>query len=550
MKKLLPLILLSCLWPTAIHGVVVPADPFRMPVRAIDLSPHSTVGDSLIALLAKIGFQLDLSGPRLGRRIAAQPLPQWVVRDEILTLRELIGEVVGPGVVLLIDPARRSVSLDMSGSVLAETQQDRTLQSCMQVVSLSGLLNQNEKTGPRHASAPTWRVVGAAADPASEANPWHGAASKAHWNSVGTADFPPAAEVGNFRNPVGTFDPWRDSATGALLNPAGAFYPRQDSGDAPKAEDALHVVSARDGRAEYASVPAGLPGFPLRAATGEIAFEVAPVGLPGATPQRPSDEVEMRKYVVTAGDSLSALARRFQPPGWSFRETFESIIQNSPAMSIHADFDHLEVGQVLYLPVPRQSTALLPPTHSPSPKMSLPQGSTAVTPAVEPVQASRPSAHRSRLPAARATEAIRQFSELGPPAGVVVDAPGVSAHDSFPASTVAEETSTQAPRDSSPAAAAVEEKRPSTYLLRLDAGSLRNNLIRILADHDHTLGHWGFGNAEEEIDWHIPKGYSWIQPNDLAVVLRALGEIYSLRAVINELDHTVDFAPARAWGNS
>ena len=514
MKKLLPLLLLSCLWPAA-HGVVMPADPFRMPVRAIDLSPHSTVGDSLNALLAKIGFQLDLSGPRLARRIAAQPLPQWVVRDEILTLRELIGEVVGPGVVLLIDPVRRSVSLDMSGSVLAETSQDRTLQSCMQMVSLSGLLNQNEKTGPRQASAPTWRVVGTAADPASEANPW------------------------------------RDTATGALPNPASAPYLWQGAaGDNPTAEEALHTVSARDGRTGYASVPADLPGFPLRTATGEIAFEVVPAGPPGATPQRPSDDVDMREYVVTAGDSLSALARRFQPPGWSFRETFEFIIQHSPAMSFHSDINHLEVGQVLYLPVPRQSLALLPPTHSPSPLMSLPQSSTAVTPAVEPEQARRPPSHRSRLSAVRAAEAIRQFSELGTPAGGAVNATGVSAPDPFPTGTVAEETSTQVPRDSSPAAAAVEENRPSTYLLRLDAGSLRNNLIRILADHDYTLGHWGFGNAEEEIDWHIPKGYTWTQPNDLAVVLRALGEIYNLRAVINELDHTVDFGPARAWGSS
>ncbi len=182
--------------------------------------------------------------------------------------------------------------------------------------------------------------------------------------------------------------------------------------------------------------------------------------------------------------------------------------------------------------------------------MSLPQGSTAVTPAVEPEQARRPPSHRSRLSAVRAAEAIRQFSELGTPAGGAVNATGVSAPDPFPTGTVAEETSTQVPRDSSPAVAAVEENRPSTYLLRLDAGSLRNNLIRILADHDYTLGHWGFGNAEEEIDWHIPKGYTWTQPNDLAVVLRALGEIYNLRAVINELDHTVDFGPARAWGSS
>ena len=600
---ILRLVLLLCLTPAATHGAVVPADPFRLPVRALDLMPHSTVGDSLNALLAQIGFRLNLETPRLGRRIAAQPLPQWVVRDEILTLRELIGEVVGPDVVLLIDPARRTVSLDMPSSVLGETATDTTLQGCLQVVALSGLLDNNGLARPQTAAAAAWRVVGNSAKLAAlPATPLRTPTPAVAFEVVpiglpGPATGNPAAmfpaEGLRYLAPdsrpaptpedhspmipaggMGYLAP--DSRPAPTLEhhspriPAGGMgYLAPDSRPAPTLEHHAPMVPA--GGMRYLApdsrpaptlehhapmIPAGGMGYlapdsrptptlehhsPMIPAGGmgylapdsrptptlEHHSPMIPAGGMGylapdsrpaptlehhspmtpaggmrylAPDSRPAPTLEhhapmvpaggMRyleptvwpapipenraaiiaaeelKYVVAEGDTVSELARRFRPPGWSFRSTFDHIVENSPAALAGANPNHLRVGEVVSLPAPGEAGTIQPlPRPSPQPVL-----------------------------------------------------------------------------------APLKKPPPATYTLRLETGSLRGNLKRILADHGYTLGHWGFGSAEEEIDWRIPKGYSYTQPNDLAAVLRALGKTYRLRAVINELDQTVDFSPARAGG--
>lgn len=453
MNPFIPLALLFCLTPAATHGAVVPADPFRLPVRALDLMPHSTVGDSLNALLAQIGFRLNLETPRLGRRIAAQPLPQWVVRDEILTLRELIGEVVGPEVVLLIDPARRTVSLDMPGSVLGETATDTTLQGCLRTVALSGLLDNNGLARPQTAAAAAWRVVGNSAKPAAlPATPLRTPTPAVAYEVVpiglpGLATGNPAAmfpaEGLRYLPPAGRPVPIPENH--APMDPAGRMRRlAPDSLPAPTPEDHAPMV------------PAGGMRY--------LAPTVRPVPIPEN--RAAIIAAEELKYVVAEGDTVSELARRFRPPGWSFWSTFDHIVENSPAALAEANPNHLRVGEVVSLPTPGEAGTIQPlPRPSPQPVL-----------------------------------------------------------------------------------APLEKPPPATYTLRLETGSLRGNLVRILADHGYTLGQWGFGSAEEEIDWRIPKGYSYTQPNDLAAVLRALGKTYRLRAVINELDQTVDFSPARAGG--
>ena len=478
MNPFIPLALLLCLTPAATHGAVVPADPFRLPVRALDLMPHSTVGDSLNALLAQIGFRLDLETPRLGRRIAAQPLPQWVVRDEILTLRELIGEVVGPEVVLLIDPARRTVSLDMPGSVLGETATDTTLQGCLRTVALSGLLDNNGLTRPQTAAAAAWRVVGNSAKPAAlPATPLRTPTPAVAFEVVpiglpGLATGNPAAmfpaEGLRYLAPAGRPVPIPENH--APIDPAGRMrYLAPDSRPAPTPEDHAPMVPA--GGMRYPapdSRPAPTPEdhAPMDPAGG-MRYP-APTLRPAPIPENRAAIIaaEELKYVVAQGDTVSELARRFRPPGWSFRSTFDHIVENSPAALAEANPNHLRVGEVVSLPTPGEAGTIQPlPRPSPQPVL-----------------------------------------------------------------------------------APLEKPPPATYTLRLETGSLRGNLVRILADHGYTLGQWGFGSAEEEIDWRIPKGYSYTQPNDLAAVLRALGKTYRLRAVINELDQTVDFSPARAGG--
>ena len=478
MNPCLPLALLLCLTLAPTHAAVVPADPFRLPVRALDLMPHSTVGDSLNALLVQIGFRLNLESPRLGRRIAAQPLPQWVVRDEILTLRELIGEVVGPEVVVLVDPARRTVSLDIPGSVLGETATDTTLQGCLQAVALSGLLDKNGFVRPQTAAAAAWRVVGNSAKP----------------HALSTTPLPaPTPAVAFEVVPIGLPDPAADNSA-AMFPAEGLKYLAPAGRPAPIAENHAPINPARGMRylapdSRLAPTPeAQAPMVPARGMRN-----LSPDSRPAPTPEehtpmvpsggmrylaptvRPAPILENRaaiiaaeelKYVVAEGDTVSELARRFRPPGWSFWNTFDHIVENSPTALAEANPNHLRVGEVVSLPAPGEAGAIQPLTH-PSPQAVL-----------EPLEK--------------------------PPA--------------------------------------------ATYTLRLETGSLRGNLVRILADHGYTLGQWGFGSAEEEIDWRIPKGYSYTQPNDLAAVLRALGRTYRLRAVINELDQTVDFSPARAGG--
>ncbi|MCY4425865.1 MAG: hypothetical protein OXC05_02385 [Halieaceae bacterium] len=453
MNPCLPLALLLCLTPVPTHAAVVPADPFRLPVRALDLMPHSTVGDSLNALLAQIGFRLNLESPRLGRRIAAQPLPQWVVRDEILTLRELIGEVVGPEVVLLIDPARRTVSLDIPGSVLGETATDTTLQGCLQAVALSGLLDKNGFVRPQTAASAAWRVVGNSAKPHALSTTPLSAPTPAVAFEVVPIGLPgPAAE-----NSAAMF-PAEDLK---YLAPAGR--------PAPIVENQAPIIPARGVRnLAPDSRPAPAPeAHASMVPSGGMRY-LAPTVRPAPILENRAAIIaaEELKYVVAEGDTVSELARRFRPPGWSFRNTFDHIVENSPAALAEANPNHLRVGEVVSIPAPGEAGAVQPLSH-PSPQAVL-----------EPLEK--------------------------PPA--------------------------------------------ATYTLRLETGSLRTNLVRILADHGYTLGQWGFGSAEEEIDWRIPKGYSYTQPNDLAAVLRALGRTYRLRAVINELDQTVDFSPARAGG--
>ena len=260
---------------------VLPADPFRIPVRALELSSHSTVEEALKELLQRIGYELDLSQPRLAKEIAAQPLPQWMVRDEILTLRVVIEDMLGPDTILLVDPEKRTLSFDMPDSLFGETQEGEELANCLKIVAMNGLMQDQPAEPARHrGSGPAWRLI-----PASTA------------------------------------------------------------------------------------------------LSGEVMID--------------------------------------------------------------------DVVVELDAPLAREGT-----------------------------------------------------------------------------------------------------REAGNYLVRLEEGSLRANLIRVLGDFGYTLGQWDFGSAEEDIDWHILKRYTYSRPRDLSVVLRAIGKSYRLRAVINELDSTVDFraAPAIAGG--
>ncbi len=89
-------------------------------------------------------------------------------------------------------------------------------------------------------------------------------------------------------------------------------------------------------------------------------------------------------------------------------------------------------------------------------------------------------------------------------------------------------------------------ERPRFYQVRLDAGSLKNNLSRIVEDYGYTLGRWPFGTAKQEFDWEIPKSYSYKTEHDLESVLMSIQHNYHLRARINELDETVDFQASTA----
>ena len=188
-----------------------------------------------------------------------------------------------------------------------------------------------------------------------------------------------------------------------------------------------------------------------------------------------------RNYQVVEGDSLWALARRFQPPEWSLWETFVYFRYPDPA----ADLDLLQIG----------STITVPDWTDASDEDCVAEAGTAM-----PAVPSAAAATQTPAPA-------YQTAGAAPP---------------------------------------VRDTTSATYSLRLEPGSLRSNLIRILKEYGYTLGQWDFGSAEEEIDWRIPKGYSYSLANDLEAVLRALGRIYRLRAVINELDQTVDFSAAPA----
>ena len=203
-------------------------------------------------------------------------------------------------------------------------------------------------------------------------------------------------------------------------------------------------------------------------------------------PDSPGRRIVGRDYQVVEGDSLWALAKRYQLPEWSLWETFVYIRDHYEA----ADPDHLQIGSTITVP-------------------GLDASDEDCT-AEEVVGPATPG------PAAVAVETktpgpLHQATEPAPPAKVPDQGTG-----------------------------------SETYNLRLEPGSLRSNLIRILNEYGYTLGQWDFGSAEEDIDWKIPKGYSYSLPNDLEAVLRALGRTYRLRAVINELDQTVDFSAARA----
>ncbi len=89
---------------------------------------------------------------------------------------------------------------------------------------------------------------------------------------------------------------------------------------------------------------------------------------------------------------------------------------------------------------------------------------------------------------------------------------------------------------------------PVFYTVEFRAGSLRENLVRVIEDHGYTLGDWNFGNETTTTDWIIDKSYSYPVQGDLIAVLNTVKKTYGLMAILNELDKTVDFEAAIARG--
>lgn len=81
----------------------------------------------------------------------------------------------------------------------------------------------------------------------------------------------------------------------------------------------------------------------------------------------------------------------------------------------------------------------------------------------------------------------------------------------------------------------------TVYVLHVEQGSLRDNIERILKEHNYSFGQWRFARPGVSYDWNIPKRFSYPLMGGLPEILAVLSRLYEFQATINELDRTVDF---------
>lgn len=80
--------------------------------------------------------------------------------------------------------------------------------------------------------------------------------------------------------------------------------------------------------------------------------------------------------------------------------------------------------------------------------------------------------------------------------------------------------------------------------LKIEKGSLKNNIQREIADCGYLMGEWNFGTDEEYIDWLIPVAYKVNVDEGIFGILNIIETNYQIRAHLHQLDKSIDFLPS------
>jgi len=86
------------------------------------------------------------------------------------------------------------------------------------------------------------------------------------------------------------------------------------------------------------------------------------------------------------------------------------------------------------------------------------------------------------------------------------------------------------------------------YVLHVEQGSLKANIIRILDEHHYSLGQWSFDEPGMTWDKSVANDFYYPLMGGLPEILSVIHRLYRVQAMINTVDRTVDFKSAGEVG--